>query len=90
MREINLPQSDQGMATIIRDVIARREPVTITEKGRPVLDLVPRSISWARFHQTSAQDRAAAVSEMDKIRSRVRNKPTMDEIISSKHEGHRH
>ena len=90
MRKINLPSSDQAMATIVRDAIARSEPVTIVEKGRPVLDLVPRSDSWARFHETTAQGRAAAGIAMDKIRANVRDKLTIQEIISSKHEGHRY
>ncbi|MGD0770758.1 MAG: hypothetical protein ABSB42_21460 [Tepidisphaeraceae bacterium] len=90
MREISLPQSDYGMAMIVRDAIARGEPVTIVEQGRPVLDLVPRWKSWARFHQTTAQERAAAGIEMDRVRANVRGKLTIQEIISSKHEGHRH
>jgi len=90
MREINLPESDHQMATIVRDAIARHEHVTIIEQGKPILDLVPRGNSWARFHQTTPVERAAAVSEMDSIRANVRGKLTIDEIIASKHEGHRY
>jgi antitoxin (DNA-binding transcriptional repressor) of toxin-antitoxin stability system len=90
MREISLPQSDHGMAMIVRNAIARREPVTIVEEGKPVLDLVPRSHSWAKFHQTTPEERAAAAGEMDNIRAKVRGKLSIQEIISSKHEGHRH
>ena len=90
MREISLPQSDHGMAMIVRDAIARREPVTIMDEGKPVLDMVPRISSWARFHQTTAEERAAASNEMDHIRAKARGNVTIREIISSKHEGHRH
>ena len=88
MREVSLPQSDQGMAMIVRDAIKRGEPVTIVEQGRPVLDLVPRGKSWAQFHQTTAAERAAAGAEMDRIRAKVHGRLTLQEIISSKHEGH--
>ncbi len=90
MREISLPQSDQHMAMIVRDAIKRGEPVTIVDEGKPVLDLVPRWKSWARFHQTTAKERAAAGIEMDKVRANVHGKLTIREIISSKHEGHHH
>lgn len=90
MREISLPQSDQGMAAIVREAITRCEPVTIVEKGKPVLDLVPRLNSWARFHQSTAEERAAAGAEMDKIQANGRGNVTIDEIIASKHEGHRY
>jgi antitoxin (DNA-binding transcriptional repressor) of toxin-antitoxin stability system len=89
MREVNLPQSDQNMATLVRDAIRRGEVVTIVEQGKPVLDLVPRGHTWARFHQTTAEQRAAAGIEMDNIRSKIRGKVSIDEIIASKHEGHR-
>jgi antitoxin (DNA-binding transcriptional repressor) of toxin-antitoxin stability system len=90
MREISLPQSDQRMAKIMRDAIAHGEPVTIVERGKPVLDLVPRLNAWAQFHQTALDERAAAGDEMDKVRAAVREKLTIQEIIDSKHEGHRH
>jgi antitoxin (DNA-binding transcriptional repressor) of toxin-antitoxin stability system len=90
MREISLPQSDHGMATIVRETIARGEPVTFVEKGKPVLDLVPRSNTWAQFHHTTMDQRAAAGIEIDKVRAKVRGKLTIQEIISSKHEGHRY
>jgi hypothetical protein len=38
---------------------------------------------------TTAEERAAAGTEMDKIRANVRDKLTLEEIISSKLEGHR-
>jgi antitoxin (DNA-binding transcriptional repressor) of toxin-antitoxin stability system len=78
------------MAKIVRDAIARGEPVTIVQMGKPVLDLVPRGKSWAQFHRTTLEERAVAGSEMDKVRANVRGKLTIEEIISSKHEGHRH
>lgn len=90
MKEISLPQSDHGMAKVVRDAIAGGEPVTILQQGRPVLDLVPRLKSWARFHQTTAEERAAAGKAMDDVRGTVRGKLTIQEIISSKHAGHRH
>jgi antitoxin (DNA-binding transcriptional repressor) of toxin-antitoxin stability system len=90
MREINLPDTDQRMAMIVRDAIERREPVTILEQGKPVLDLIPHRNTWARFHQTSAEERAAAASEMDRIRKNVRGKLTIPQINSSRHEGHRY
>jgi antitoxin (DNA-binding transcriptional repressor) of toxin-antitoxin stability system len=90
MREINLPQNDQQVATIVRDAIASREPVTITDQGRPVLDLVPRRESWAMFNQSTPEERAAAVAEMDKVRANVRRKLSIEEIIASRHEGHRY
>jgi antitoxin (DNA-binding transcriptional repressor) of toxin-antitoxin stability system len=89
MREIDLPQSDERMGMIVRDAIARGEPVTIVQRGKPVLDLIPRWKSWAQFHQTTAEQRAAAGVEMDKVRENVHGKLTIQEIISSKHEGHR-
>ena len=90
MREISLPESDHGMAMLVRDAIARGEAVTIVDSGKPVLDLLPRQRSWARFHQSTPAERAAAAAEMDKIRSRVHGKLTIQEIIASKHEGHRY
>ncbi len=90
MREISLPQSDQNMAMIVRDAIEHGEPVTIVQQGKPVLDLVPRLNSWAQFHRTTAEQRAAAGIEMDKVRANIPRKLTIQEIISSKHEGHRH
>lgn len=90
MKEISLPQNDQGVAMIVRSAIASHEPVTILEGGKPVLDLVPRIISWAKFHQTTAAERRAATDEMNRIRASIRCKSTIPEIISSKHEGHRH
>ncbi|HEX4125758.1 MAG TPA: hypothetical protein VHY37_13610 [Tepidisphaeraceae bacterium] len=90
MRQITLPESDHGMAAVVRDAIASGEAVTIVEGGRPVLDLVPRRASWARFGQTTPEERTAAGSAMDQIRANVRKKLTIQEIISSKHEGHRY
>jgi len=77
------------MAMIVRDVIARREPVTIVQEGKPVLDLVPRPHSWARFHETTGEERAKAALEMDRVRANVRQKLTIQEIVAFKHEGHR-
>jgi antitoxin (DNA-binding transcriptional repressor) of toxin-antitoxin stability system len=89
MREISLPQSDSSMAMIMRDAIERGEPVTIVERGKPVLDLIPRVHSWAKFHQMTAEQRAAAGAEIEKVRSKVRGTLSIAEIISAKHEGHR-
>jgi len=88
MREVSLPQSDQNMGSIVREAIERGEAVTIVEKGKPVLDLVPRTSSWAQFRQMTAEQRAAAGIEIEKVRTNVRGKLTIQEIISSKHEGH--
>jgi antitoxin (DNA-binding transcriptional repressor) of toxin-antitoxin stability system len=90
MREVSLPQSDQNVAMIVREAIMRGEPVTILERGKPVLDLVPRWKSWARFHQTTPKERAEAGIAMDKVRANVHGKLSIQEIISSKHEGHRY
>ena len=90
MREVSLPQSDQSMAMIVRNAITNREPVTIVDEGKPVLNLVPYHHPQALFHETTREERIAAFEEMDRIRANVRNKPTIEEIIASKHEGHRH
>jgi antitoxin (DNA-binding transcriptional repressor) of toxin-antitoxin stability system len=90
MREVSLPQSDHGMAMIVRDAIKLGEPVTIVDEGKPILDLVPRSKSWAQFRGTTAAERAAVGNEMDSIRANIRRKLSIEEIISSKHEGHRY
>ena len=90
MREVSLPQSDQNMGLIVREAIERGESVTIVEKGKPVLDLVPRTSSWAQFRQMTAEQRMAAGIEIEKVRSNVRGKLTIQEITSSKHEGHRY
>jgi antitoxin (DNA-binding transcriptional repressor) of toxin-antitoxin stability system len=60
VKQISMPQSDDGIAKIVRDAIAFGEAVTIVEGGHPVLDLAPRGKSWAQFNQTSATERAAA------------------------------
>lgn len=90
MRQIAIPQNDHGMVAIIRDAIASGEAVTIIEGGQPVLDLVPRRTSWARFRHTTPADRAAAGAVIDQIRADIGEKLTIQEIISSKHEGHRY
>jgi hypothetical protein len=51
---------------------------------------IPRRNSWARYHQSTPDERGAVVNEMRSIRASVPHKLTIAEIIASKHEGHKY
>ena len=82
MREINATEAKARLAELLRDVESG-ETIAITRHGRPVAHMVP----------APTQHRASREEAVEQFRRRragwVRVPFTTDEILKSRHEGHR-
>ena len=82
MREIQASEAKTHLPQILDDV-ERGETVVITRHGRGIARLVPE----ATRRQTEIDE---AVESILALRKRLKGKITLEEILSSRHEGHRY
>lgn len=82
MREIQASEAKTHLPQLLDDV-ERGETVVITRHGRPIARLVPE----ASRRQAEIED---AVQSILAVRKRLKSEMTVEEIVSSIHEGHRY
>lgn len=80
MREIQSSEAKTHLAHIL-DEVERGETVIITRHGRPIARIIPE-----RGHRNEGIDQAGRAIEA--IR-RANGAMSLDDILSSRHEGHR-
>ncbi len=81
MREIQASEAKTHLPQLLDDV-ERGETIVITRHGRPIARLVPET----ECHQAEIEQALANIKE---IRKRTRH-VTVEEILSSIHEGHKY
>jgi prevent-host-death family protein len=82
MREIQASEAKTHLPQLLDDV-ERGETILITRHGRPIARLVPEADRrQAEINQAVANIRAMRRNKTDKL--------TLDEILTSRHEGHRY
>ena len=82
MREIQASEAKTHLPQLLDDV-ERGETILITRHGRPIARLVPEADRrQAEINQAVANIRAMRRGKADKL--------TLDEILASRHEGHRY
>lgn len=82
MREIQASEAKTHLPQLLDDV-EQGETILITRHGRPIARLVPEADRrQAEINQAVANIRA--------MRRNKANKLTLDEILTSRHEGHRY
>lgn len=82
MREIQASEAKTHLPQIL-DEVERGETVVITRHGRPIARLVPE----ADRRQAEIEE---AVDGILAVRERLKGKLTLEEILSSIHEGHKY
>lgn len=82
MREIQASEAKTHLPQILDDV-ERGETVVITRHGRPIARLVPE----AERRQAEIDE---AVESILAVRKRLKGKISLEEILSSIHEGHKY
>ncbi len=82
MREIQASDAKTHLPQLL-DEVERGETIVITRHGRPIARLVPEA------HRRRAEI-DQAISNLQAMRRRATTKLTLDEILSSRHEGHRY
>lgn len=82
MREIQASEAKTHLPQLLDDV-ERGETILITRHGRPIARLVPEADRrQAEINQAVANIRAMRRGKADKL--------TLNEILTSRHEGHRY
>lgn len=82
MREVQASEAKTHLPQLLDDV-ERGETILITRHGRPIARLVPEAgRRQAGINQAVDNIRAMRQSKADKL--------TLDEILASRHEGHRY
>lgn len=82
MREIQASEAKTHLPQLLDDV-ERGETILITRHGRPIARLVPEADRrQADINQAVANIRAMRQSKINKF--------TLEEILASRHEGHRY
>lgn len=82
MREIQASDAKTHLPQLL-DEVERGETIVITRHGRPIARLVPEADRRrAEIDQT--------ISNIQAMRQSTTNKLTLEEILSSRHEGHRY
>lgn len=82
MREIQASEAKTHLPQLLDDV-ERGETILITRHGRPIARLVPEADRrQAEINEAIANIRAMRRNKTDKL--------TLDEILTSRHEGHRY
>jgi len=82
MREIQASEAKTHLPQLLDDV-ERGETILITRHGRPIARLVPEADRrQAEINQAVANIRAMRRNKTGKL--------TLDEILASRHEGHRY
>ena len=82
MREIRASEAKTHLPQIL-DEVERGETVVITQHGRPIARLVPE----AERRQAEIDE---AVESILALRKRLKGKITLEELLSSIHEGHKY
>jgi prevent-host-death family protein len=82
MREIQASEAKMHLPQIL-DEVERGETVLITRDGRPIARLVPE----AERRQAEIDE---AVESILALRKRLKGKITLEELLSSIHEGHKY
>ena len=82
MREIQASEAKTHLPQIL-DEVERGETVVITRHGRPIARLVPES----ERRQAEIDE---AVDGILAVRERLKGKITLEEVLSSIHEGHKY
>jgi prevent-host-death family protein len=82
MREIQASEAKTHLPQIL-DEVERGETVVITRHGRPIARLVPE----VERRQAEIDE---AVESILALRKRLKGKITMEEMLSSIHEGHKY
>lgn len=82
MREIQASEAKTHLPQLLDDV-ERGETILITRHGRPIARLVPE----ADRRQAEINQAVANIRTMRKSKT---NKLTLDEILASRHEGHKY
>ncbi len=82
MREIQASEAETHLPQLL-DEVERGETVVITRHGRPIARLVPET----ERRQAEIDE---AVENILALRKRLKGKATVEEIISSIHEGHKY
>ena len=82
MREIQASEAKTHLPQIL-DEVERGETVVITRHGRPIARLVPE----AERRQAEIDE---AVESILALRKRLKGKITLEELLSSIHEGHKY
>ena len=82
MREIQASEAKTHLPQLLDDV-ERGETILITRHGRPIARLVPEADRrQAEINQAVANIRAMRTSQTNKL--------TLEEILASRHEGHKY
>lgn len=82
MREVQASEAKTHLPQLLNDV-ERGETILITRHGRPIARLVPEADRrQAEVDRAVANIRAMKQDKTDKL--------SLDEILSSRHEGHRY
>lgn len=82
MREIQASEAKTHLPQIL-DEVERGETVVITRHGRPIARLVPESDR----RQAEIEE---AVDGILAVRERLKGKITLEDVLSSIHEGHKY
>jgi prevent-host-death family protein len=82
MREIEASEAQTDLPHIL-DEVERGETVVITRHGRPIARLVPE----ADCRQAEIEE---AVDGILAVRERLKGKITLEDVLSSIHEGHKY
>lgn len=82
MREVQASEAKTHLPQLLDDV-ERGETILITRYGRPIARLVPEA-------DRRQADINQAVANIRAMRQSKTNKLSLDEILASRHEGHRY
>lgn len=82
MREIQASDAKARLAQLL-DEVERGESVIITRHGRPVARLVPEA-------DMQAVEKRKLIEEIKEFRRSLRNPVSLEEILASRHEGHKY
>ena len=82
MREIQASDAKTHLPQLL-DEVERGETIVITRHGRPIARLVPEA-------DRRRAEIDQAIANIQAMRRSTTNKLTLEEILSSRHEGHRY
>jgi prevent-host-death family protein len=82
MREIQASDAKARLAQLL-DEVERGETVVITRHGRAVARLVPEG-------DAQAADKRKLIQEIREFRRSLRNPISVEELLASRHEGHKY
>jgi prevent-host-death family protein len=81
MREVRISDVTALLPQLLEEV-ERGETIIITREGRPIARIVPEPCRYQR-------DTKAVLAEIDEFRKRMPRIP-LEEILSTRHEGHKY